>query len=180
MESPTFNTKPGQTIAREQLITYINTGEYSNPKWSPLGRRVENSSIELDWDKNTIKDIMGNSYTTGKKPTMTQTFDELPLDAGDEAGVYIWTLAIYEQNAQALFNQDMLLVHLYTDANDKVLGSFAERYDSCAVTPTAIGGEGGGHITMPLDVDYGGARTLGSAKKDEDGNMQFTPESEGE
>lgn len=179
MATPTFNTKPGQTIAREQLITYINTGEYSNPKWAPLGRRVENSAIELDWDKNTIKDIMGKTYTTGKTPTMTQSFDEMPLDAGDDAAVHIWTLAVYEQNAQALMSQDMLLVHAYTDAKTgEPLGSWAERYDSSAVTPSSIGGEGGGFIVMPVDVDFGGTRTRGSAKKGEGGNMQFTPESE--
>lgn len=175
MATPTFNTTPGQTIAREQLIAYINVDEYESPDWAPIGRRVESSEIELDWDKNTIKDIMGESYTTGKKPTMTQTFDELPLDAGDRAGVYIWNLAIYEQNAQALMSQDMMIVHQYVDVNGESLGSWAERYSSCAVTPTSIGGEGGGHIAMPVEVEYGGMRTRGSAKKD-GGKVAFTPE----
>lgn len=178
MATPVFNTKPGQTIDREQLIVYINVDEYESPDWAPLGRRVENSSMEIDWDKNTIKDVLGNTYTTMKKATITQGFDDLPLDAGDKASTYIWGLAIYEQNAQALANQDVLVVHQYISVNNEVVGSFAERYDSSAVSVTGLGGDGGGPLTMPIEVDFGGARTLGSAKKDEDGKMQFTPESE--
>lgn len=163
MPEPTFNTTAGQTIARELLIAYINTSNVGSPKWSALGKRVEDSSAEMDWGEETILDILGNSYTTMKKPTITQSFDPLPLDAGDEASKYIWQLAVYEQNAQALANQDMLIVHFYTDSDGSVSGSFAERYDSCAVRVTGLGGEGGGNIEMPIEVTYGGKRTVGSA-----------------
>lgn len=167
MATPSFNTNAGQTIARELLIAYINTaGSAGSPKWSPLGKRVEDSSQEWDWGEETILDVLGNSYTTMKKPTISQSFDPLPLDAGDEASKYIWGLAVYEQNAQALANQDMLIVHLYADASGTVSGSFAERYDACAVRVTGLGGEGGGNIDMPIEVTYGGVRTVGSASND--------------
>lgn len=169
-----FNTNPGETIARELLIAYLNVGEKAEPKWAPIGKRVEDSSEELDWGEETIQDILGHSYTTMKKPTITQSFDPLPLDAGDEASKYIWNLAVYEQNAQALANQDMLIVHLYADANGSELGSFAERYDSCAVRVTGLGGEGGGNIGMPIEVTYGGERTIGSATNRE-GIITFAP-----
>lgn len=165
MAVPTFNTKAGQTIARELLIAYINTGESGSPSWAPLGKRVEESSQDFDWGEETTKDIMGGTYTTMEKPTITQSFDPLPLDAGDEASKYIWGLAIYEQNAQALANQDMLIVHQYATADGSDAGSFAERYDSCAVRVTSFGGSGGGNIDMPIEVTYGGTRTVGSAKK---------------
>ena len=44
----TFNTTPGQTVGREMLIAYLNTGESSTPTWSPIGKRVEDSSAEYD------------------------------------------------------------------------------------------------------------------------------------
>ena len=44
----TFNTTAGQTVGREMLIAYLNTGESGTPTWSPIGKRVEDSSIELD------------------------------------------------------------------------------------------------------------------------------------
>lgn len=173
MAKPTFNTTDGQTIARELLIAYINTASSSSPNWAPIGKRVEDSSEEFDWSEETIQDILGHSYTTMKKPTITQSFDPLPLDAGDEASKYIWELGVYNQDAQAMANQDMLIVHLYTTASGAEAGSFAERYDSCAVRVTGLGGEGGGNITMPIEVTYGGVRTLGSATN-AGGTVTFT------
>lgn len=163
----TFNTPSGQTIARELMIAYLNTGTSSAPVWSPLGTRVEDSSAEYDWSEETIQDILGKTYTTLKKPTVTQTFDPLPLDSAEAAVTYIWELAVKEQDAQALANQDMLIVHNYA--------SFAERYSACAVRTTSLGGEGGGNIEMPIDVTYGGTRTVGSATVAADGTITFTP-----
>ena len=40
-----FNTASGQTVDRELLIAYLNTGTTSAPVWSPLGSRVTDSSM---------------------------------------------------------------------------------------------------------------------------------------
>ena len=45
MAEITFNTTPGETVARELLIAYLNTGTADAPVWSPVGRRVEDSSL---------------------------------------------------------------------------------------------------------------------------------------
>ena len=92
-----FNTTPGQTVGREMLIAYLNTGESGTPTWSPIGKRVEDSSIEFDWQTETKVDIFGDTYTTGKKATKTQTFDPCELDGADKAQQKIWNLAIKEQ-----------------------------------------------------------------------------------
>lgn len=168
-----FNTNPGETIARELLIAYLNTGTDSAPVWSPVGKRTTDSSEEFDWGEETSQDILGNTYTTMKKPTITQTFDPWDLGNGDEAQAKIYNLAIVEQNAQALTNQDMLIAHFYTTASG-TSGSFAERYASCMVKPSGLGGEGGGNIGMPIDVTYGGERTVGTVSKDASGKVTFT------
>lgn len=168
-----FNTKPGETVARELLVAYLNTGTNAAPAWSPIGKRVEDSSEEMDWSEETKQDILGSTYTTMKKPTITQTFDPCELDADDEAQKKIWNLAVREQNAQALSNQDMLIVHLYAGVEG---AAFAERYESCMVKPTGLGGEGGGNIGMPIDVTYGGKRTVGTATRSDGNVVTFTPE----
>ena len=168
----TFNTTPGQTVGREMLIAYLNTGESSTPTWSPIGKRVEDSSAEYDWQTETKVDIFGNTYTNGKKPTITQTFDPCELDADDAAQEKIWNLAIKDQNVNALMNQDMLIVHLYAGTAGTAV--FAERYSSCPILPSGLGGEGGGTIGMPIDVTYGGTRTVGTASIS-DGTVKFTP-----
>ena len=173
MPSQTFNTVSGRTIGRELLIAYLNTGTTSNPIWDPLGRRVQDSSTELDWESDTVRDILGSTYGTMKKPKITQTFDPCDLDGGDDAQLKIWNLAVNEQNPQALAALDMLIVHFY--AGD-VSAPFAERYSACMIEVTGLGGEGGGNIGMPMTVTYGGTRTVGTATRDTaTGAITFTP-----
>lgn len=162
-----FNTNPGETVARELLVAYLNTGTAETPVWSPLGKRVEDSSAEYDWGESTSQDILGNAWAKLKKPIITQTFEPCDLDAGDEAQKKIWQYAVVEQNAQALSNMDLLIAHLYA--------GFGERYESCMVKPSSLGGEGGGNIGMPLDITYGGERSIGSVTNT-GGTIKFTPE----
>ena len=170
----TFNTPSGQTIARELLIAYLNTGSAAAPVWSAIGKRVQDSSAELDWESEVTRDILGSTYGTLKKPKITQTFDPWDLDGGDEAQLKVWNLAVNRQDPQALSAQDMLIVHFY--AGD-VSAPFAERYASCMVEVTGLGGEGGGNIGMPITVTFGGTRTLGTATKDAStGAITFTPQ----
>lgn len=161
MADMTFNTVAGQPVDRELLILCVNTGTDSAAVWSPLGTRVTDSSMEYDWQEESSKDILGTTRSTMKKPIITQTFDPCDLDAGDAAVLKIWNLAVKEQNVAALTNQDMLIVHLYAGTKDTA--AFAERYSACMVKPSSLGGEGGGFVGMPMDITYGGARTVGTA-----------------
>lgn len=172
MADLTFNTPEGQTIARELLIAYLNTGTASAPVWSPIGKRVEDSSTEIDWDTETVRDILGATYTFMKTPTITQSFDPCDLDGADAAQVKLWNLAVKDHDAQALSAQDMLIVHFYAGESAT---PFAERYAACAIEVTGIGGEGGGNIGMPLNITYGGTRTIGTASRNaETGVVTFT------
>lgn len=175
MPTSTFNTNSGETIARELLILYQNTGSSSSPTWSPVGKRVEDSTVEYDWSDETIQDILGNTYTTMKKPVITQSFDAYKLDSGDSAIVADWEDAIKNHNPQALCNKDLLLVHFYAGTTSS---PFAERYPTSAIKPSSLGGEGGGSLEMPFDVTFGGERVTGTASKDStSGAITFTPAS---
>jgi hypothetical protein len=168
-----FNTTSGETIARELLIAYLNTGTSEVPVWSPLGKRTTDSSQEYDWSDDTSQDILGQTHSSMKKPVVTQSFDPWELDSGDEAQSKIYNLAVLEQNPQALCNLDMLIVHFYVTKGSGT-GNFAERYSACMVKPNSLGGEGGGSLDMPIDVTYGGTRTVGTATKGEGGSIAFT------
>lgn len=172
MAEMTFNTPAGQTVSRELLIAFLNTGTAETPVWSPVGKRVEDSSIEMDWGTETKIDIFGDTYVTGKKATKTQTFEPWELDSGDVAQQKIWNLAIKNNDVNALLAQDMLIAHLYAGDASK---NFAERYESCAVLPTNLGGTGGGSVGMSIDVTYGGTRTVGTVAV-AGGQATFTPD----
>lgn len=167
-----FNTTAGQTIDRELLIAYLNTGTTAAPVWSAIGKRVEDSSEEMDWSQESKQDVLGNTFTTMKKPVITQSYDSMPLDSGDAAAVKMWNMAVKDHDAQALANQDMLIGHFYADSGD---AKFAERYDSCAIAVTSIGGEGGGTLNIASEITYGGNRTLGTISKNAStGKVEFT------
>lgn len=155
MANATHEITNAGTQDRELLIAYLNTGTSVSPTWSPIGKRVEDSSVEYDWQTETKKDILGLTWTTMKKPTMTQTFDPVELDGSDEASKKVWEDAIVKQDINALTSYDMLIVHSY--------GSFAERYSACMIAPSSLGGEGGGMLQMPFEVTYGGERKVGVA-----------------
>jgi len=171
MADLTFNTTAGLTIPRELVIAYLNTGTEQSPVWSPLGKRVEDSTAEYDWSEESTRDILGATYNTLKKPVISQSFDPSDLDPSDAALVKIWNMAVKDQNYNALSALDMLIVHFYAGETST---PFAERYSACMVTPSSLGGEGGGNIQMPLNVTYGGDRTTGTASKGQDGMITFS------
>mgnify|MGYP004476664449 CR=1 FL=1 len=168
MADITFNTVSGEAVARKLLILYLNTGTSSAPVWSPIGKRVEDSSMEYDWGEETKVDILGNTYTTLKPPSITQTFDPCELDAGDAAQLKIWNTAIKEHNTGAMANNDLLIVHTYAGTTS---AAFAERYPASMVKPSGLGGSAS--VGMPIDVTFGGERETGTAAVT-DGAVTFT------
>lgn len=159
-----FSGNAGEAIARELLLLYLNTGTKEAPVWSLIGHRVEDSSMELDWQRESIKDIVGVTRNSMKKPIITQSFEPWDLANGDVAQKKIWDLAFVEQNAQALCNMDVLLEHKYA--------GFAERYEASSIEVTGLGGAGGGNIGMPITVTYGGNRTIGTVTN-QNGTITF-------
>ena len=169
-----FKTPAGQTIDRKLYLVCGNYGTASAPQWGRLGKRVEDSSAEMDWGEESKQDILGDTYATMKTPTISQTFDPCELDSGDEYQQKVWELAVVDQDAPALCSQDLLRIHLY--AVDEQGRAFAERFPSSMVKPSGLGGEGGGSLTMPIDVTFGGVREVGTASVAADGTITFTPQ----
>lgn len=171
-ENKSINTPVGQTVARELMIAYLNTGDSGAKKWSAFGKRVSSSNMSYDWGKNTERDILGNIFTKLKKPTITQSFDPLPIDSGDAAVVKLWELGIRDQDSQALANQEVMVAHFYSGDSSK---NFAEVYDASAIAVSRNGGDGGDDLTLAAEVTFGGTRTVGTVSKDTDGAVTFTP-----
>ena len=157
-ENLNFTARQGETMGRAMLLLALNTGSAETPVWSLIGRRVEESSAEFDWQRESKKDILDNTFSTMRDPIITQSFEPWELSGGDAAQMAIWNKAVREHDAQALCNMDLLMIHLY--AGDS---AFAERYPASAIEVTGLGGAGGGSIAMPITVTFGGERTVGTA-----------------
>lgn len=165
----TFNTAAGAVVARKMLLLFLNTGSSETPAWSVIGKRVEDSSMEYDWSDESKTDILGDTYTTMKEPIITQTFDPCELDSGDTAQVKIWNQSIKDHDVAAMCNNDLLVVHTYAGTASTAV--FAERYPSSAVKPSGLGGSN--NVGMPIDVTFGGERSVGTASVS-GGNVTFT------
>lgn len=169
MADMSFNTAPNTAVERKMLVLYLNTGTSEAPVWSPVGRRVEDSSMSYNWNESSKNDIFGTTWTSLKRPVITQTFDPCELDGGDAAQLKLWNQAIKDQDVTAMVNNDMLVVHTYAgDAED---GVFAERYPASMVKPSGLGGSA--NVGMPIDVTFGGERQTGTATV-EAGKVTFT------
>lgn len=169
MADMTFNTTAGAVVERKLLILYLNTGTNEAPVWNAIGKRVEDSSAEYDWGEESKTDIFGETYTTLKKPIITQSFEPCELDAGDVAQLKIWNQAIKDQDVAAMSNNDLLVVHAYAGTADSAV--FAERYPASMVKPSGLGGSS--TVGMPIDVTFGGKRSVGTAAV-VDGAVTFT------
>lgn len=165
----TFNTTAGAVVARKMLLLFLNTGSSETPVWSVIGKRVEDSSMEYDWREESKTDILGNTHTTMDEPIITQTFDPCELDSGDAAQVKIWNQSIKDHDVAAMCNNDLLVVHTYAGTASTAV--FAERYPSSAVKPSGLGGSN--NVGMPIDVTFGGERSVGTASVS-GGNVTFT------
>lgn len=168
-----FNTVADQEIGREMMVLYLNTGDTASPKWSPIGYRIEESDVEYDWQRESKKDIMGQTYSTMKKPIKTQNFTEWPFRKGDDALEKLWKLAVKDEDAQALCALDLLTVHNYAGTKDAA--AFAVRESESSIEMTRNGGSGGGSLTGDFTVTFGGKRTTGTAAISGSG-VTFTPE----
>lgn len=169
MAETTFNTPSGNPIARKMLVACLNVGTSEMPEWAILGRRVEDSSMEFDWGEESTTDILGETRTTYKEPTITQTFDPWTLDSSDKAQQKVWEQSIKNHDTGAMANNDMLIIHKYVGTADTAMD--AERYTACAIMPSSLGGSA--TVDMPIDVTYGGTRTIGTVAIS-DGTITFT------
>lgn len=177
------NEKTYQTIEREKLMAFVNVAVTENdgtvsvnveaPDFAPLGIGVESGSQSYDWQRESKKDIWGNTYNSMKKPIVTKELQPWPVSGNDKAQKHIWKLGVVDQDNVRLAAQDILIVHAYVTVGDAADVYFAERYDASSIEVTDIGGDGGGILTDGCNVTYGGARTVGRATIDKTGKVTF-------
>ncbi len=170
-------TPEGENPERHTYVVLGNAATYEAPEWHPMGKKVTDSSAENDFSSEDIRDILGGVYGEPKNPIIKQSFDGCRIDSGDKYQAKLVDLHIVDNNYRALANQDLLRLHTYLEDDEG--NCFAERYPSSQVLPKSLGGEGGGPLTMPTEVTFGGIREPGTCKVtvDESGKKSyaFTP-----
>lgn len=154
-----FNLENGVKAPRKLLKHYVNVGTKEAQEWELLGMGVEDSSIEPNFETETVRDILGNAETSVTGASPSQGFEPFTVRGGSKLAFKlheIWLNKEYEKLSQ--FN--MLTVYGY-------VGSEADGYDAdmqtdCTITFSSIGGSA--YVDMPITVNYSDKKERGTVK----------------
>ena len=147
-------------IKRRLLALYVNVGTESAPEWEMLGYKVEESSIEYNWDIETITDIRGITTSSINKSEPSQSMDGYRYNKDSK---FLQTL-----NSSAVRNAytemtSFEVLTAYGFLRDEAGKCLAKREKNCTITPESIGGSG--NIEMPFTIAYSNDFVFGSIQE---------------
>jgi len=136
-----------------------------------LGTRVEDSSIELNADIETMTDILGITYTDVNKTEPQQTLDPSNIIGGSKISAYLYDALIHNRITD--YNQAFNVYVISGFMGDATNGYEAVRHDQCSIIPTSVGGSS--YVQMPLEIHFSNLTTSGTVNKLAD-DFIFTPD----
>ena len=138
-----------------------------------LGTRVEDSSIELNPEIETMTDILGITYTDVNKTEPQQTLDPSNVIGGSKISAYLYDALIHNRITD--YNQAFNVYVISGFMGDATNGYEAVRHDGCSIIPTSVGGSA--WVQMPLEIHFSNNITSGTVNKLAD-DFTFTPDVE--
>lgn len=155
-----FNIGENVKAARKLLRTYVDVSDKNDQsEWYLVGDGIEESTIELNADTETITDILGVTTTTVNKWEPKQSFDPFTVKGGSKLAFklhQIWQNKTPEKLSQ--FN--VLIVYKYIGAGATNEGYEAELQKNCTINITSIGGSA--YIDMPIEIMYSNDVEIGT------------------
>jgi hypothetical protein len=154
-----FNLDNGIKAARKLLRTYVNVGTKENKEWELLGQGIEDSSIETNFESETVNDILGNSETSVTSASPSQSFDPFTVRGGSKLAFMlheIWLNKQYEKLSQF----EVLTVYKYV--GEETDGYDADIQEGCTITFDRIGGSA--YVDMPITINYSDNKQRGTVK----------------
>lgn len=168
-----FNVDGGVKAARKLLRTYVDVATAAGtPEWELIGSGIEDSSIELNPDTETITDILGVTTTTVNKWEATQSFEPFTIKGGSKLAFklhQIWQ----DKTPEKLSQFKVLIVYNYIGTTAD--GYEAEVQKNCTININSIGGSA--YVDMPIEITYSNDIERGTVKYTE-GAPAFTAATE--
>ena len=164
-----FNVGAGIKAARKLLKTYVNVGTTAEKKWFLVGSGVEDSSIELNPNTETMTDILGVTTTDVTKWEPNQSFDPFTVKGGSELAFKLHEIWL-DKKPELLSQFEVLICYNYVGSDTD--GYDAELQTGCTINISSIGGSA--YVDMPIEVLYSNNTTRGTVKFT-DGAPVFTP-----
>jgi hypothetical protein len=163
-----FNLAAGVKAARKLLKTFVNVATSDMPEWFLVGSGVEDSSIELNPNTETVTDILGITTTDVTKWEPNQSFDPFTVKGGSKLAEKLHEIWI-NKTPELLSQFEVLIVYSYV--GDESNGYDAELQKNCTINITSIGGSA--NVDMPIEISYSNDSTKGTVKF-VDGAPEFT------
>lgn len=167
-----FNLGVGVKAARKLLRTYVNVGTSESKEWFLVGSGVEDSSIELNPNTESVTDILGVTTTDVTKWEPAQSFDPFTIKGGSALAFKlheIWT----NKTPELLSKFEVMVVYKYVGTETD--GYEAELQRNCTINMTSIGGSA--YVDMPIEISYSNDSVKGTVKFEDDAPV-FTPDAE--
>ena len=95
-----FNVSTGAKAPRKLLKHYVNVGTGETKEWELLGVGIEDSSIETNYETETVNDILGNSERSVTGASPPQSFEPFTVRGGSKLAFKlheIWLNKEYEK-----------------------------------------------------------------------------------
>lgn len=160
-----MNLTTGNRAERKYLITVAEwndgVGTSGAQKREILGARVEDSSIELNADIETVTDILGVTYTDVNKTEPQQTLDPSFVIGGSELSEYLYTAAT--ENDIQKYNGAFNVYIISAFIGDSTSGYKTVKHKNCSIIPTSIGGSS--YVAMPIEIHYSNDIVKGTVNK---------------
>ena len=154
-----FNVNAGAKAPRKLLKHYVNVGTSGEKEWELLGVGIEDSSIETNFETETVNDILGNAETSVTGASPSQSFEPFTVRGGSKLALKlheIWLNKEYEKLSQF----EMLTVYGYIGT--EIDGYEADMQIDCTITFGSIGGSA--YVDMPITVNYSDKKERGTVK----------------
>lgn len=155
--SKDFNVGSGVKASRKLLMTFVDVSDTPNaPEWELVGSGVEDSSIELNPNTETVTDILGVTQTSVTKWEPNQSLDPNTVKGGSKLNFKLHS--IWQNKTPELLSKfNVLIVYAYVGENQTF---DAEMQKNCTINITSIGGSS--YVDMPIEIMYSNDSTRGT------------------
>ena len=147
-------------IKRNFLAHYVNVGTTSK-EWEILGYKVEDASVEFNWNEEKVTDITGITYSSITKSEPEMSLEGYIINTKSTFLKTLSSMAI--RNAYEEFSNFEILT-VYWWLKDTNGGYLAKVEKDCTIKPDSIGGQDYARITPT--ISFSNNATFGTAKKD--------------
>lgn len=143
-------------LKRSYLLHYIDsTFGGSTPNWFLIGKDIEDMSIELNPETDTVKNILDETVTNDKGYEPSASVETYYANTED---------SIYPKIKDIAMNRltgDDCKTKVLEVLIDKTTGAYDAWMEDCIVKPQSYGGPQGG-VNIPFNVSFNGNRKKGT------------------